>query len=225
MAGYCRTFCATFSPPETLATKPSGAHDPRLMVFDSLCAFLLFGASVGAWCLTSAARAATRGNLRFAAMLFAALAAARALGLALPQLWALPPAVAMIAASLGGTLILLALFAMLARPLPAGLSAAALILALGLGLAASLSGEPAYEAVCQLAGAILVLGAGLNGVAAAALPLITSLSLLCGGFALMDGAISPAEIFFAGALIGAASQTRVEAQGQEAHRPAIKVGG
>ena len=193
------------------------------MVFDSLSALLLFGASVSAWWLTGEARAAAKGNIRFAGMLFAALAVARVLGLVLPQLSALAPSVAMIAASLGGTLILISLFAMLARPLPPGVSAAALALALGVGLAASRSGAPAYAVGCELAGAVLVLGAGLN--AFAGLPLLAALSLVCGGFALMDGAVSVAELLFAGSLIGAASQTRVETQGQKTYRPAIKIGG
>jgi hypothetical protein len=184
-------------------------------VFDSLAALLLFAACVIAWALSGAARMAPRINIRFAAMLFAALAAARALGVAMPQLLALAPSVALIAASLGTTLLALGLFAILARPIPPLAASLALGLALGAGLAAALSGEPTYALGCQLLGVCLTIAVGLNGLALhpgrASLSLLAAAALFCGGLGLMDDAINIAELFFAAGLIGAArvSQLRV----------------
>jgi hypothetical protein len=186
-------------------------------VFDSLAALLLFASAVIAWMLSAGARASSRINIRFAAMLFAALAAARAIGMALPQFQALAPAVGLIAASLGSVALTLGLFALLARPLPPLAASLALALGLGAGLAAALSGEPAYALGCQMLGVCLTIAVGLNSFAASAgrasLALLTAAALVCGGLGLMDGAIMIAELFFAAGLIGAAriSQLRVEA--------------
>jgi hypothetical protein len=79
-------------------------------VFDSLAPLLLFAVCVSAWVLADRARAPSRVNIRFAAMLFAALAVARLLGLLLLQFSAVAPAVALIAASLGTTALALGLF-------------------------------------------------------------------------------------------------------------------
>jgi hypothetical protein len=185
-------------------------------VFDSLAVLLLFAVCVGAWLLAARARVACRVNIRFAAMLFAALAAARALGILRPEFSALAPAVAMIAASLGTTALALALFAFLARPLPPLAASLALGLALGAGLAAALSGAPAYALVCQIVSVSLTMAAGLGAFAGGlfrpALALLAAVSLLCGGFVLMDGAINLALLFFAAGLIGAAraSQPGIE---------------
>ena len=87
-------------------------------VFDSLATLLLFASALIAWRLSRGARASSRINIRFAAMLFAALAAAQAIAIAAPRWQALAPAVALIAASLGTVALALGLFALLARPIP-----------------------------------------------------------------------------------------------------------
>ena len=185
-------------------------------VFDSLAPLILFTACISAWTLAGGARAAVRVNIRFSAMLFAALPAARGLGLLLPQFAAAEPAVALIAASLGVTALALGLFALLAHPLPAGAAALALGLSLGAGLAAALSGVSAYAFLCQIPGVSLTLAAGFSARTAnrlrAALALMAALSLLCGGLVLMDGAGMLTEIFFAAALIsaGRASSPHIE---------------
>jgi len=110
------------------------------MIFDSLSILLLFLACIAAWWLSRAARAPARIPVRFAAILFAALAAACALGwFGLP---ALALVVALIALSLGGTA--LGLFAALARPVPPLAAALGLTLALFAGVAAALAAIPAY---------------------------------------------------------------------------------
>jgi hypothetical protein len=198
-------------------------------VFDSLAPLLLFAACVSAWVLAAPGRAPSRVNIRFAAMLFAALAAARLLGLLAPQFSAVAPAVALIAASLGGTALALGLFAFLARPLPVGAAALALGLSLGAGLAAALSGAPAYALGCEILGVSLSLAAALGALAAnragAALSLMAALSLLCGGMAL--GAAGIAEMFFAAALIGAAraSQPLVQTQAKHNRLAAVSLRG
>ncbi|HWY62060.1 MAG TPA: hypothetical protein VNW15_09195 [Rhizomicrobium sp.] len=187
-------------------------------VFDSLTPLLLFAACVSAWVLPARAWAPSRVNIRFAAMLFAALAAARMLGLLLPQYSSIAPAVALIAASLGATALGLGLLAFLARPVPAGAATLALGLSLGAGLAAVLSGAAVYALGCQLLGVSLTLAAGISAFAAkrphALLSLMAALSLLCGGMALMAGTLFLADMFFAAALIGAAraSQPLVETE-------------
>jgi hypothetical protein len=193
------------------------------LVFDSLDPLLLFAASVSAWMLPARARAPSRVNIRFAAMLFAALAAARMLALLLPQYSLVAPAVALIAASLGATALALGLLAFLARPVPVGAAALALGLSLGAGLAAALSGAAVYALACQILGVSLTVLAGLGALAAkrarVLLSLLAAASLLCGGMVLMAGAIPLTDIFFAAALIGAAraSQPLVETEAKPAH--------
>jgi hypothetical protein len=201
------------------------------MAFDSLTPLLLFAACVSAWTLAGRSRAPSRVNIRFAAMLFAALAAARMLGVLLPQFSAVAPAVALIAASLGATALVLGLFAFLARPLPVGAAALALGLSLGAGLAAALSGAPAYALICQILGVSLAMAAGLSALAAnrarALLALLAALSLLGGGMALMEGAAGITEMFFAAALIAAAraSQPFVETERKQHRLAAINLRG
>lgn len=186
-------------------------------LFDSAAALVLFAACVTAWALASGSRASSRINIRFAAMLLAALAAARALGTVLPQFAALAPAVALLAASLGTTALALGLLAILARPLPPLAASLGLALALGAGLAAALSGEPVYALGCQSLGVAIIDAVSVNrfftGPGRAALALLVAQAFFCAGLALMDGAINFAELFFAAGLIGAAraSQLGVEA--------------
>ena len=192
-------------------------------VFDSLTALLLFAACVCAWALAAPARAPSRVNIRFAAMLLAALAVARLLGTLWPQYAPLTPVVALIAASLSTMALALGLFAFLARPLPPLAASLALALALCAGLTAALSDAPVYALGCQIVGVSLTMAAGLgafaNGAGRVALALLAMLSLLCGGFSLMDGAVNFAVLFFTAGLIGAAraSQLGVEAE-RERHR-------
>ncbi len=186
------------------------------MVFDSLASLMLFAASVGAWIAAGNARAASRLPIRFAATLFAAFAVAGMTRLLLPELSLLSPAVGLIAFSLGTTALALGLFAFLARPLPAAAAALALSLSLSAGLAAALSGLAVYAFCCAIPGVALSvaasLGAGRENPVRGGLVLAASLSLLLGGFALMDGGIPVAQLFFAAALLGAAraSQKLVE---------------
>jgi hypothetical protein len=199
------------------------------MVFDSLCALLLFCAGIAAWRLPAASRAAARIPVRFAAILFAALAAARALdGLGFA---ALAPVVALIALSLGGTALALGLFAALGtRPLPPLAAALGLVLALFAGLAAALAAIPAYALGAAMLSLSLLAAMSLGFFSRtprrAGLALGTALSVIAGGFALMGGALSVSLLFFAAGLIaaGRALQPGVEARRQREDRPAISPG-
>jgi hypothetical protein len=200
----------------------------RRMVFDSLAALLLFAACVSAWVLAGDARAPSRVNIRFAAMLLAALCVAWLPGLVLPGWQVLAPVVALIVAPLASTLLALGLIGFLVRPVPVGAAALGLALSLAAGLAAALSGAPAFAALCQIAGGGLI-GAAVfknfeatRAAGAALAGLLAALALLCSGFALMDDAINLAEMFLAAALIGMASQTRVEPQAESNPRMAVK---
>jgi hypothetical protein len=184
------------------------------MMVDSFASLLLFAASIGAWALAGNARTASRLPIRFAAILFAAFSAAEMLGLLLPQFALLAPAVALIALSLGTTALALGMFAFLARPLPPGAAALGLCLSLGAGLAAALSGLAVYALCCAIPGVVLSMAAsfGAGNPIRTGLVLAAALSLLLGGFALMNGGIGAAALFFAAALMAAAraSQKLVE---------------
>src|ERR1700749_714198 len=105
------------------------------MNFDSLglvCALALFASSVGAWLLSAPLRAAARIYLRFAAMLFVALSVCFPLGVgAVASLFLLP---------LAAAALMVAALARFATPLHVFVASLVLILGLGFGLAALLSG-------------------------------------------------------------------------------------
>jgi hypothetical protein len=197
------------------------------MDFDSLSSLLLFAACVSAWLLVANARSTARMNVRFAAMLFAALGVASILGLLQPQFFPLAGAVALIGLSLGATCLALSLFALLARPLPAGAAALALVLSLGAGLGAALSGAAGYALGWAALAASLTIAAAVGsfpvGPLRAFLAVIAVLSLVAGGLALMQGAVFVTELFFAAAILAAAraSQKRVES---EAGTPVLAIG-
>jgi hypothetical protein len=193
--------------------------------FDSLSALLLFCAAVGAWWLSAASRASVRFPLRFAAILFAATAVARALawfGLA-----ALAPVVALIALSLGGTALALGLFAALGRPVPPMAAALGLMLALFAGLAAALAAIPAYALGAAMLALALPSAMSFSGFFLAPrrglLVLGAACSVIAGGLTLMGGALGVSLLFFAAGLIaaGRVSQPGVEARRQQGGLSAI----
>ncbi len=196
--------------------------------FDSLSVLLLFAATIAAWRLSAASRASARIQIRFAAILFCALAAACVLdwfGFA-----ALAPVVALLSLSLGGTALALGLFAALARPVPPMAAALGLMLALFAGLAAALAAIPAYALFAALLALSLPAAMSLSGFylapRRALLILGTALSVIAGGFALMGGALGVSLLFFAAGLIaaGRASQAGVETRRQRQAWPVIGIG-
>jgi hypothetical protein len=172
------------------------------MAFDSLdmiCALALFGAAVGAWLLSADLRAGARLYLRFAAMLFAGLAAARLLGLAdVAALFLLP---------LGAASLMISSLARFARPLPVFAASLALVVALAGGLGALVSGLAMPALIPMMVFALAIIAASLNGIAV--IPVLAGAALLASGMALLEqGARAGMFLFCAAALVGLAKPYR-----------------
>jgi hypothetical protein len=175
-----------------------------------LGAVLLAAAAIAAWAMVAALKPAARLNLRFAAMLFAAIAVAAPFGRVgdVAMLIVLPPASAALA------LASLARFARGVPPLPASLALAA---ALVCGLAAALLGAPMPAAVPVAVAACLVAGAALQDFAWIAA--LSGLALLACLFAfLREGTGSGALLFAAVTLLGLARSTFAVEQTRDAGR-------
>jgi hypothetical protein len=156
-------------------------------------AIALFAACVGAWRLSAPLRAAARLQLRFAAMLLAALAVARVLHLAdMAALLLLP---------LAGTALALATLARCARPAAPFAATAALVAALACGLVAMLSGHAMPALIALMLAGLAVIAAALNGAAPVAI--LSGVALLASGLcALQMGVGAGSLLFSAAALVG-----------------------
>lgn len=169
------------------------------MAFDSIlniaAACALFAASVGAWVLSAPLRASARLYVRFAAMLFAALAAAGLLGLAdVTVLFLLP---------LATVSLMIGAVARFAAPLPVFAASLALILGLAGGFAALLSGATMFALMPVMFAAFVVIASGLNG--AAVIPVLAGMALLGSSLVFLEqGAREGLFLFCAAALIGLA---------------------
>ena len=164
------------------------------MAFDSLglaCALALFAASIAAWQLSAALRAGSRLYLRFAAMLFAALAASVPLGLAGVVLLFLLPLAA-------GALMIAALGRM-----PVFAATLLLISGLAFGLGALLSGLVVLALLPAMLAGLVILAAALNrGEMMAAL---AGIALLLSAFVLWNqGVEGGVFLFLAASLVGLA---------------------
>jgi hypothetical protein len=127
------------------------------MVFDSLsliCALALFAAGIGGWISAAPLRATARLYLRFAAMLFAALAVSFPLGLS--------GVVALFLLPLASVALMIASLARFARPLPVFAACLVLIAGLACGLAALLTGMAWFALLCAAAAALVVIAVSLN---------------------------------------------------------------
>jgi hypothetical protein len=177
--------------------------------FDSLCAGMLFAAAILSWRMTREVGSGTRVNLRFAAILLAALAAS----LVVPAA-GLGFTVALLSPTLAAAALALALC--FSRNAPIWFSSLALILALAAGLIAALISLPAIALAYQAmaAGAIFVsafsrLGENpRSGFLASA----GATCLFLGAMTLMNAALGQAALFFAASLLSLtrASQAPVE---------------
>ena len=168
------------------------------MSFDSLgllCALALFVASIGAWRLSAPLPAGARLYLRFAAMLFAGLAVSFPLGLA--------SAVSFFLLPLAGATLMIASLARLASPLPVFAASLTLILGLGFGLAALLSGMVLPAFLPATAAGLVIIAASLNrGDMFAAL---AGAALLIGALASWnESALAGVFLFCAASLLGLA---------------------
>ncbi len=180
----------------------------------ALSALLLCGVCALAWRLAGGSRAQRRLNLRFAAVLFCAAAAAGLLAALIPSFLPAAFAIALLVTALASPALALSLAAR-ARPLVAS---AALIGGLGAGLAAVLRDAPLF-ALLSLVGAVLavmLLAFAQAGAAKLRLAqtIAAGLALAGGGMALWGGAFSGALILFAAGLLGLSLSSEVFVQQQ-----------
>jgi len=168
-------------------------------MIEPAAALLLFASCLAAWLVASGARPAARVHLRFAAVLFAALAVA---------VLAITPAAAAIALlvlPIGSGVLVLAARAAMARPLEAALAAALLAAVSLAGLGAAVTGWTALAlaptALC--AGAVGVLAAKSADRLGAVQGIAAALCLLgaASAFAL-EGADAALTLFCAAGLLG-----------------------
>jgi hypothetical protein len=172
------------------------------MVFDSLDLFAaaaLLGAAIGAWRLAEGLRAHARLYLRFATVLFAALAIGTPLGLG--------DAAGMLLLPLAAGALMISARASLARPLPVLPACLALTLSLAGGLCGLLCGGPMAALVPVMFAGLAIIATALNGVAA--IPILAGAALLAAGLTyLQQGARAGFLFFCAAALMGLAKPPR-----------------
>lgn len=172
------------------------------MAVDSLallCAGLLFAASIGAWILSAPYRAAARLYLRFAAMLFAALAVSAPLGLL--------SEIALFLLPLAACALMIAAFSRFARPLPVFAASLVLIAGLFCGLAAMLQGDVMLALLPVICASLAIIGTALHGMAIIAV--LAGTALLASGLVLLEqGAASAMLLFAAAALVGLAKRPK-----------------
>ncbi|HVW73472.1 MAG TPA: hypothetical protein VHC39_07520 [Rhizomicrobium sp.] len=169
------------------------------MAFDSsldICAAgALFAAAIGAWGLAAPLPARARIYLRFATVLFSALAVSVALGMAdIAALLLLP---------LASSALLVAALARFAKPLPIFPASLVLVLGLAGGLGALVSGHAMLALVPVIFASLGIIAAALNGVAL--MPVLAGGSLLASGLAFVEqGTRAGLLLLCAAALIGLA---------------------
>src|ERR1700744_2592552 len=169
------------------------------MAFDSsldiFAAGALFAAAIGAWGLAAPLTARARIYLRFATVLFSALAVSVALGMAdIAALLLLP---------LASSALLIATLARFAKPLPVLPASLTLVVGLAGGLGALISGNAMPALVPVMFASLGVIAAALNGVAV--VPVLAGGSLLASGLAFVEqGARAGLLLFCAAALVGLA---------------------
>jgi len=168
------------------------------MAFDSLgllCALALFASSIGAWRLSAPLPAGSRLYLRFAAMLFAALAVSFPPGLS--------SAVSLFLLPLAAAALMIAGLARFAAPLSGFAASLALILGLGFGLAALLSGMVLLALLPATMAGLVIIAASLNR--AEIIAAFSGAALLLSALASWDESMQGGTLLFcAAALLGLA---------------------
>jgi hypothetical protein len=176
--------------------------------FSFIAAALLLAAALIGWRWLRPVRPAVRLTLRFAILLFAALACAGLAASLWPPFAAVLIVVALLVASLGSTALALGLFAIFSRRVPPLTASLALVLALAGGLGAGLAGQPVFALAIQILACSVIIVSGFGRLGDALLcgaqTIAGGFALLCAGMALMDGAVPIALLFLAAALLGLA---------------------
>jgi hypothetical protein len=162
---------------------------------DVIAAGALFSAAIGAWILAAPLFLRARLYLRFAAVLFSALAVAVPLGLA--------DVTALLLLPLASMALMISALALFARPLPALPASLALVSGLAGGLGAMISGNIVPALVPVMFAGLAVIAAAINGMAV--MPVLAGAGLVASGLAFTEqGARGGLLLFCAAALIGLA---------------------
>ena len=160
---------------------------------DIIAAIALFGASIGAWALAAPLSLRARVYLRFAAVLFAALAVSVPLGMA--------DVTALLLLPLASCALMISALARFARPLAALPASLALVVALGCGLGALIAGTDIPALATVMVAGLAVIAAAINGVAV--MPMLAGAGLIAAGLAFtQEGSRGGLLLFCAAALIG-----------------------
>ena len=155
----------------------------------------LFAACIGAWWLSASLRAAARLQLRFAAVLMAALAVATAVRLG--------DTAALLLLPLAGAALALAAIARFARPASPLAATLALVAALACGLGAMLSGYAMAALVALMLAGLAVIAAAFNRMAIVAI--LSGIALLASGLCALQAGVGAGTLLFcAAALVGLA---------------------
>lgn len=160
---------------------------------DLFAAAALFCAAIGAWFLATPLRSSARLYLRFAGVLFSALAMSVPLGLA--------DVTALLLLPLASAALMISALARFARPLPVAPACVALVLGLAAGLGALLSGLVLLALVPVMIAGLAVIAAAIQGIAV--MPVLAGAGLIASGLAFTEqGARGGMLLFCAATLIG-----------------------
>ena len=167
------------------------------MAFDSFldifAAGALFTAALSAWALSAPLSAHARIYLRFAAMLFSALAVSVTLDMA--------DATALLLLPLASCALMIVGLARFARPLPVFPASLALVVGLAGGLGAAISGNAMPALIPMMIAGLAVIAASLNDIAV--IPVLAGSALIAAGLAFTEqGARAGLMLFCAAALVG-----------------------
>jgi hypothetical protein len=158
-------------------------------------AVALFGATIGAWGLAAPLSLRARVHLRFAAVLFAALAVSVPLGMA--------DVTALLLLPLASCALMISALARFAKPLAALPASVALVVGLGCGLGALIAGTDMPALATVTVAGLAVIAAAINGVAI--MPVLAGAGLIAAGLAFtQEGSRGGPLLFCAAALIGLA---------------------
>ena len=176
----------------------------------AICALLLCAVAALAWRFAAGGKAQLRLNLRFAAVLFAALGVAGVAAALAPAFRGPAFAIAMLVVALAAPALALSLFNR-APPLAAS---AGLTAGLAAGMASVLGDAPLFALLALTASvlAMMILASAYRGGLKAAQIFAGSLGLFGGGMALLEGALTGALILFAAGLLGLASASQAGVQ-------------
>lgn len=176
--------------------------------FDSMAAMLLFTACAGGWVLAGRQRAGARLYARLAAMLLSALAVCALLTQIGGSWTLLAMAAGLFLLPLVAAAWVIAMLARFARPLPVVVASLLLVTGLGLGLAATLTGQAVLVVAPLMLAGLASAAAGLDRMAP--LAVLGALALTLAGLAFpLQGAGAGVLLLLGAAILGL---TRVSAQ-------------